>query len=177
MLKPKGIEDFVAAARIINRAGPKARFVLVGEPDLDNPSSVMQSELETWQREGVIEWWGWRDDMQDVFSQSNLICLPSYYGEGLSRTLLEAAACGRACVASDIPGCRGIVRNNENGLLVPVRDIPALVAALTLLLEQPDLRRQMGLLGRQIVEQNFSEKNIIDQTLKLYPRDENVRHH
>jgi len=169
LLVTKGVEDFVSAARQINRDGSKARFVLVGDVDPENPSSITMPVLDTWQKEGIIEWWGWHDDMDQIYARSNVVCLPSFYGEGLSRTLLEAAASGRACMATDIPGCRGIVRNNENGFLVQARDVQAIVKALTTLIEQPGMRYQMGIRGRQIVEQNYSEQLIVEQTLRLYP--------
>lgn len=169
LLKTKGVEEFVSSAQQILKTGLRARFVLVGDTDFSNPASVASSDLETWQQEGIIEWWGWRDDMRNVFAQSNLICLPSYR-EGLSRTLLEAAACGRALIATDVPGCREIVHHNINGLLVQSGNVPDLTKALVSLLDQPGLRKQMGLYGRQIVEENYSVQIIVDQTLYLYPK-------
>ena len=173
LLKSKGVEEFVGSARLIKKTNLSARFVLVGDTDFDNPASVSPSDLEAWQKEGSIEWWGWRDDMKNIFAQSNIICLPSYR-EGLSFVLLEAAASGRALVATDVPGCRDIVHHNENGLLAPAKNIPELAGALTTLLKQPDLRKKMALCGREIVEENYSVQIIVDKTLNLYPKNKDI---
>ena len=118
LLREKGVREFVEAARMLIRRGVKARFALVGIPDPANPASVSQKELQSWIDDGVVEYWGWRDDMPNVLAQCQIVCLPSYH-EGLPRSILEAAASGCAIVATDIPGCREIVRHNETGLLVP----------------------------------------------------------
>jgi len=173
LLKSKGVEEFVGSAQQIKKTGLLARFVLVGDTDFNNPASVLPSDLEVWQKEGSVEWWGWRDDMPNVFAQSNIICLPSYR-EGLSFVLLEAAASGRALVATDVPGCRDIVHHNENGLLVTAQNIPELTSALTTLIKQPDLRKKMALRGREIVEENYSVQIIVNKTLNLYPNNEDI---
>ena len=105
--------------------------------------------------------------MAAVLAQSNLVCLPSYL-EGLPKALIEAAACGRAIVTTDVPGCRDVVRHNENGLLVPPRDSDALADALASLIENPSLRARMGAHGREIVIREFSEEIIFAQTLAIY---------
>jgi len=129
MLWDKGVGEFVAAARELRSCGVDARFALVGDADMENPASIPRRQLKEWTDEGVVEWWGQRDDMPNVFCQSALVCLPSYR-EGLPKALLEAASCGRAIVTSDVPGCREIVCHGDNGLLVPGRDAAALAAFL-----------------------------------------------
>ena len=172
MLWEKGVGEFVAASRILKAEGVSARFVLVGDSDPENPASVRASELRAWEKEGVIEWWGWEENMDEVYAQAAIICLPSYR-EGLPKTLIEAAACGRPIVASDVPGCREIVRNGENGLLFPVRDAGALAAALIDLLQDPMRRREMGICSRAIAEEEFSMELVISRTLALYQSTRN----
>lgn len=167
LLWDKGVGEFVEAARILCKKGVSARFVLVGDTDPENPAAVPTSQLEDWNRSGIVEWWGRRDDMPHIFSESHIVCLPSYR-EGLPKVLLEAAACGRAIVTTDVPGCREIVRQGENGLLVPVRDSSALAEALHRLIEDPVLRRHMGENARKIALAEFSVEKVVADTLALY---------
>src|SRR5262249_42452818 len=140
LLWEKGVGEFIAAAKTLRTRGMRARFVLVGEPDRGHPSAVPVAILEHWRNAGDVEWPGWQDDMPTSIAQSHIVCLPSYYGEGVPRILLEAAASGRPIVATDTPGCREIVRHGHNGLLVPVRDIAALAGAIEGLIENAPLR-------------------------------------
>jgi glycosyltransferase involved in cell wall biosynthesis len=167
MLWDKGIAEFVDAARLLRRANVVARFVLVGDTDRENPAAVPTSQLEAWRKEGVVEWWGRRDDMPDVLVKATLVCLPSYR-EGLPKVLLEAAACGRALVATDVPGCREIVADKANGLLVPARDFEALAAAIGELLADPVRRKKMGERGRSRVLEEFSEEKVVANTMAVY---------
>lgn len=167
LLWDKGVGEFVAAARTLRGQGVKARFALVGDTDPGNPSAIPRATLEQWAHEGVVEWWGWRDDMQEVLRQAHIVCLPSYR-EGLPRALLEAGATGRPVVTTDAPGCREIVRDGDNGLLVPVRNAPALADALKRLIDDPALRAKMGARGRARVEREFSVERIVGETLAIY---------
>jgi glycosyltransferase involved in cell wall biosynthesis len=167
MLWDKGVGEFVSAARQLRQRGVQARFVLVGEPDTENPASVPMEQLLAWQKEGVVEWWGRREDMPRVLANSHIVCLPSYR-EGLPKSLLEAASCGRAIVTTDVPGCREIVRDGDNGLLVEARNVPALADALARLLDNPALRQKMGERGRARVLDEFSQERIVAQVLMLY---------
>ena len=175
MLWDKGLKEFIEAATLLKAEGIPARFALVGDSDDDNPVSVHKSQLQEWEKEGVIEWWGWKEKMEDVYTQASIVCLPSFYREGVPKTLIEAAACGRPIVASDIPGCREVVRQGENGLLVPVRDVPELAGALRRLLQNPALRSQMGTCGRRIAEEEFSIKLVNSKTLTVYELCRNDR--
>jgi glycosyltransferase involved in cell wall biosynthesis len=167
MLWDKGVGEFVAAARIVRSQNENARFILAGNCDPANPAAVPLEQLEAWQREGVVEWCGWQDDMLKVYAGSHVVCLPSYR-EGIPRSLIEASACGRPIVATDVPGCRQVVRQGENGLLVPVRNAPALADALCRLLEDAPLRKKMGERGREIVEAEYSMERIVSETLEIY---------
>lgn len=167
MLWDKGVGEFVEAAKNLLQRGVIAKFVLVGENDSENPSSIPIRQLQSWKQEGVIEWWGHRDDMPSVFAESHIVCLPSYR-EGLPKVLLEAAASGCPIVATDVPGCREIVREGKNGLLVPLYDVDALAAALKMLIDSPELCKQMGQEGRKIVENEFSIDKVNKETLSVY---------
>jgi len=167
MLLDKGVAEFVDAARQLRERGVKARFALVGEPDEGNPASVSRAQLLAWQNEGVVEWWGRHEDMPQVMARSHIVCLPSYR-EGLPKSLLEAASCERSIVTTDVPGCREIVRDGDNGLLVKARDATALADALAELLADPELRHRMGQRGRQRVLSEFAQERIVEQVLAIY---------
>ena len=167
LLWDKGVGDFVEAARILQNQHVDARFALVGAPDPGNPATVSQQKVDEWVKEGVIQWWGQQEDMKEVFARCHIVTLPSY-GEGLPTVLMEAAACSRPIVATDIPGCRNVVRHGKTGLLVPVNDSRTLAQALQSLISDDDLRRQFGMKGRQHVEEHFSQRLINDQTIQVY---------
>ena len=168
MLWDKGVGEYVKAAQRIHDAGIRARFALVGESDSQNPTEVPPAQLEAWQNSGVVEWWGRCDDMPAVFARSHIVCLPSAYGEGIPKVLIEAAACGRAVVTTDAPGCREIVRHLDNGLLVPVGNVSKLADALRQLITDPEMRKRMGGRGREIAVAEFSEERVVRQTLAVY---------
>ena len=167
LLWDKGVGEFMEAARMLKGRGVKARFVIVGEPDSENRACVDHVTLEAWRTEGVVELWGFRSDIPQVFAEATIACLPSYR-EGLPKSLLEAMAAGVPCVTTDVPGCREAVRDGDNGLLVPVKNASALADALEDLLVNPDLAKKMGERGRQRLEQEFSERHVNDSTLALY---------
>lgn len=168
LLWQKGVGEFIEAARRFQAAGIPARFVIVGYSEPSSPSAVPAEQLESWNRSGLIEWWGRCANMPEVFAQSHIVCLPSSYGEGVPKVLIEAAACGRAIVTTDTPGCREITRDGENGLLVPTGNVDALFEALKQLVDNPARRQQMGTRGRQIAEAEFSLERICGETLALY---------
>jgi glycosyltransferase involved in cell wall biosynthesis len=124
--------------------------------------------LNEWQKEGVVEWIGWQSDMPAVYASANIVCLPSYR-EGLPKTLIEAAACGRPLVAVDVPGCREVVIQNETGL-AKVRDIPSLVVCLRVLLLDREAQKRMGDNARRLVEKEFSKERIVGETLSVYSK-------
>ncbi len=167
LLWDKGVGEFVAAARRLKASGVGARFALVGDSDPENHAAVPAQRLKEWKKEGVVELWGRREDMAAVFAASQLVCLPSYR-EGMPKTLLEAAASGRACVTTDVPGCRDAVRDGLTGLLVPVRDAVSLADALHLLIADPERRARMGEAGRRWAEEKFSQERVAAETLALY---------
>ncbi|MEO7334532.1 MAG: glycosyltransferase family 4 protein, partial [Gemmatimonadales bacterium] len=170
MLADKGVREFVEAARTLRHEGSQARFALVGGTDPANPSAIGRKELDSWVGEGVVEWWDHRSDMSDVLRQASVVCLPSYR-EGLPKALLEAAAAGRPIVTTDAPGCRDVVRDGWNGLLVPVGDPIALASALRRMLADPTESEQMGRRGRERAEREFDQDAVADATLALYEEE------
>lgn len=168
MIWEKGIGEFVEAARALKAEGIGARFALVGGTHSSNPRAVPEKVLRSWAQENLVEWWGYRQDMADVLAGSSVVCLPTSYGEGVPKILLEAAACGRPVVASDIPGCREAVESGVTGLLVPPGDVGRLAEALKALIQSRALRLAMGAAGRRRAEAAFDEADIAAQTLAVY---------
>jgi glycosyltransferase involved in cell wall biosynthesis len=166
MLVEKGVREFVQAAGVLLASGQRARFVLVGDPDPGNPGSIPAMQLVEWTRQG-IEHWGHHIDMASTLPRANIVVLPAYR-EGLPKVLLEAAACARAIVTTDVPGCREIVREGVNGFLVPARDSDGLANAIAKLLGSPDLRGQLGRAGRDIAVKEFAVEIVVEKTLALY---------
>ncbi|HKT36614.1 MAG TPA: glycosyltransferase family 4 protein [Nitrospira sp.] len=167
MLWDKGIADFIEAVRRLKREKVSARFVLVGRCDEYNPAAIERAQLQSWVNEGLVEWWQHREDMPSVFAEATIVVLASYR-EGLPKTLLEAAACGKPLVATDVPGCREIVSHGINGLLVPPRNPTALATAIDSLLSDATLRAKMGQAGREAVLRSFSVEKVTDQLIALY---------
>jgi glycosyltransferase involved in cell wall biosynthesis len=169
LLWDKGVREFVEAARMLKARGLQVEFWLAGKPDNGNPMCVPEEFLKKWQEEGLINWLGHRDDMPNLLQQVDIAVLPSYH-EGVPRFLLEAAACGLPLVATDIEGCRVVVREGVNGFLVPPRNPTALADALERLLQDPSLRRRMGQASRHIAEVEFDERKVLAKWLALYER-------
>ena len=167
MLWDKGIGEFVKAAKILKDSGLKSRFMIMGDTDQHNSAMIRPEQLKMWNKEGAVEWLGYRDNIIELLSQSSIACLPSYR-EGLPKFLLEAAACGLPIVTTDVPGCREIVQDGENGLLVPARNVTALAEALKRLIENPELCHKMGMRGREIVVKEFAVEKVVAKTMALY---------
>jgi glycosyltransferase involved in cell wall biosynthesis len=167
MLWDKGVGEFVEAVRLLKARGLDLKGVLVGMVDEDNPACIPEDQLRSWEADGVIEWRGHRDDMPRVLASAHIVVLPSYR-EGLPKVLLEATACARPIVATDVPGCREIVLDGDNGLLVPPRDAGALAEAIVTLLQDRTMRLRMGTCGREIVTREFSAEQVARETLAVY---------
>jgi glycosyltransferase involved in cell wall biosynthesis len=170
LLVDKGVREFVNAARLLKLQGVSARFCLCGSVDLSNPTSLTDVELASWEKEGVIELWGQRSDMPQVLRKAYVVVLPSYYGEGLPKVLIEAAACGRAVITTDHPGCRDAIENCVTGLLVPVRNVPALAKAIQALINEPDRCQAMGNAARALAERAFDVRQVVASHLIIYQK-------
>ena len=167
MLWDKGVGELAAAARRLKAEAASLRVWLVGPPDPENPASISEGQLGQWVEEGILEWLGPQADVAAIWQRAHIAVLPSYR-EGLPKSLLEAAASGRPMVATDVPGCREIVKENETGLLVPARDPGALAAALSRLAGDAALRRRLGAAARERAVERFSQERIARETLALY---------
>jgi glycosyltransferase involved in cell wall biosynthesis len=167
MLWVKGVGEFVDAARSLRRESVNCRCILVGDNDNDTPASISNKQLSDWQSEGVVEWWGHSDNMEDTLAKADIICLPSYR-EGLPKSLLEAAASGLPIITTDVPGCREVVEHKVNGFLVPSKDYKSLARALKILIEGTKIRLKMGKMGREKILNKFSSDIIDQQKIDLY---------
>lgn len=173
MLWDKGIGELVEAARILKGQGRDIIVRLVGPTD-DNPASIPQEALDHWNDEGIVDTHGPADNIAELYAGSHIAVLPSYR-EGLPKSLLEAAACGRAMVATDVPGCREICRNGETGISVPVCDPESLAQAIATLADDAPLRNRYAAAARHAAETEFAETVIVEETLALYRNL--LRHH
>lgn len=167
MLWTKGVGEFVEAARLLRKKSVQSRFILIGDPDPGNPKSISEKQLLRWVDSGDIEWWGRRDDIADIFYSAYAVCLPSYR-EGLPKVLIEAAAAGKAIITNDVPGCRDIVQNGDNGLLVAPNDSAKLAEAIEKLLDDPELCEKMGRRGREIFMERFTMEQVVNAHLSVY---------
>lgn len=168
LLWDKGIREYVEAAARLRGAGLPIEFLLAGTPDSGNPAAVPGEMLERWTAERTITALGHVDDMAGLFSQVDAAVLPTYYGEGIPRSLIEAAASGLPAVTTDMPGCREAVEHGINGLLVPPRDADALAGAIRYLYENPQARERMGNAARARAVAQFDERIVLADTLAVY---------
>jgi glycosyltransferase involved in cell wall biosynthesis len=167
LLTDKGIRALVAAHSIVRGQGHDVNLIIAGNPDPANPASVALEEVQDWSRRPGITWLGHIDDIVSLWQKCHFAVLPSHR-EGLPGSLLEAAACGRSMIATDAPGCREIVIEDQTGLLVPLEDAPALARAIAKLATSPELRTRYGKAARQLVESELSAKIIGDSIVRLY---------
>ncbi|MEO0619294.1 MAG: glycosyltransferase family 4 protein [Pseudomonadota bacterium] len=167
LLRDKGVCEFVEAARILHARGVAIRMALVGTPDLANPTSVTLRDVEGWVEAGLVEDFGWRNTMAEVYGSAQIVCLPSYH-EGLPRALLEGGASGCALVTTDIPGCRAVVENNVTGVLVPPRNATELADALETLANSQSLRERLGGAAQARVREAFSLECVTEQMFAIY---------
>ncbi len=167
MLWDKGVGEFVEAARITRAKRANVAFVLAGDPDPGNPAAIPESVLHEWQAAGLVEWLGHVDDMPGFLAQADIVVLPSYR-EGLPKSLIEAAACGRPLITTDVPGCRDVVTDGVNGLLVPVRNASALAGAIARLAGDQALARRLGEAARAKAVAEYDERSIVMRTLAVY---------
>jgi glycosyltransferase involved in cell wall biosynthesis len=159
LLREKGIEEFVAAGRIVRRAHPEVELILLGGFD-PNPGGLSESEVRAWVAEGAVRWYGHVDDVVPAIRESSVYVLPSYYREGVPRSTQEAMAMGRPIITTDWIGCRETVEDGVNGYLVPIRDVPALAQAMERFVADPALIERMGHESRRLAEQRFDVSRI-----------------
>lgn len=169
LLWEKGIQEFVDAARLLREQGRDVEFVLAGMPDPGNPRSVDAAQVRQWSDEGLLQWLGHVDDMPALFSTMDVMVLPSYYREGVPKSLIEAAACGLAIITTDLPGCREVVtQHGVDGLRVAARDARALADRIVALDDDRELLARLGRNARARALADFDERLVIQQTLDVY---------
>jgi glycosyltransferase involved in cell wall biosynthesis len=167
MLYHKGLKEFVQAAGILIKEKINAKFVLVGDLDTSNPACANLSEIKKWELDGTIEYWGYKTKMHKILNLSTIVVLPSYR-EGFPKVLMEAAACGKPVITTNVPGCRDAVINNFTGKIVPVKNSKSLAIAIRNLLESRHQMKLMRKNARKHAEKNFSIKKITQMHLEVY---------
>lgn len=167
LLRDKGVFEFVEAARELRRRGRNTAFLLIGDPDLTNPTSVKPSEIVAWVAEGAVEWLPHTLDVASVLATLHIVVLPSYR-EGFPKTLIDAAAAGRASVTTDVPGCRDAIVDGITGLLCPAKDGYALADVIDRLVLDRDLCVRMGRAARTHAEKNFDIDEVTRRHIEIY---------
>ncbi|HEU0277486.1 MAG TPA: glycosyltransferase family 4 protein [Rhodanobacteraceae bacterium] len=168
LLWAKGLAEYVDAARALRTRGRRVRFVLAGTSDPGNPAAVPEATVRQWVNEGTLEWAGHVEDMPALFASADIVVLPSYYREGVPKSLIEAAGCALPLITTDMPGCRDVVTDGVDGLLVPPRDAGALRRAIVRLLDAPALARRLGDAARRKALAQFDERIVIRRTLETW---------
>jgi len=156
----KGIFEFIEAARILKNKYPNTCFVMIGWALANGPLSIKKETVESWEKEGIVKIHGETDDVRPFIADASVFVLPTYYREGVPRTILEAMAMGRAIITTDTPGCRDTVIEGVNGFLVPPKDSEALAVTMEKFILEPNLVKIMGKESRRIAEQKYNVHKI-----------------
>ena len=167
LLKDKGVFEYIEAAKFLKQKLPNVEFELYGDIDTHNPASLTLEDIQKIKKEGFVKVYGFISDIAKVFCDSNIIVLPSYR-EGLPKVLIEAAACGRAVVTTDVPGCRDAIEPNITGLLCKVKDTESLASTIEKLILDNKLRNSMGTAGRELAQKEFDIKKVIEKHFEIY---------
>jgi len=170
LLRDKGIFEYIEAAKILKNKGIDVEFEIYGDIDIYNPATLHDEDLEKIKKEGFVTVHKFSSDIANVFSNVNIVVLPSYR-EGLPKVLVEAAACGRAVVTTDVPGCRDAIEVNVTGLLCKVRDATSLAQQIEKLILDPELRNSMGKAGRELAEKEFDIKKVVKKHFEIYEQE------
>ena len=167
LLKDKGVFEYIEAAKILKQKLPNVEFELYGDIDIHNPASLTSDDIEKIKNDGFVKVHGFTSNIAKVFSDSNIVVLPSYR-EGLPKVLIEAAACGRAVITTDVPGCRDAIEPNVTGLLCQVRNSQSLANQIEKLILDKDLRNSMGKAGRELAKKEFDIKKVVEKHFDIY---------
>ncbi|MCP4970627.1 MAG: glycosyltransferase family 4 protein [Arcobacter sp.] len=167
LLKDKGVFEYIKAAKIVKQKLPNIEFELYGDIDIENPASLNTDDIKMIKKDAFVNIYGFSNNISKVFSDSNIVILPSYR-EGLPKVLVEAAACGRSVVTTNVPGCRDAIEPNKTGLLCKVRDFKSLAQMIEKLILDNDLRNSMGKKGRKLAEKEFDIKKIVEKHFIIY---------
>ena len=169
LLIDKGIRELIDASRILHKKDAKVIFWIVGDIDDGNHKSITREEIASWKELPNVKFFGFQDNIEDFYAKSNIACLPSYR-EGLPKSLVEAAACGRAVITTDVPGCRDAIEHTKTGLLVPINNAVALANSIEYLIDNPDVRQKMGAAGRALAEKDFAIEKIVADHMQIYKK-------
>lgn len=167
LLKDKGVFEYIEATKILKQKLSNVEFELYGDVDIHNPASLTNDDVAKIKKDGFVKIYGFSSDIAKVFSDSNIVVLPSYR-EGLPKVLIEAAACGRAVVTTDVPGCRDAIEPNITGLLCKVKDSKSLASMIEKLITDNSLRNKMGKAGRELAENEFDIKKVVERHFEIY---------
>jgi glycosyltransferase involved in cell wall biosynthesis len=168
MIGIKGLPTLKEAFSLLQESSSEIKLWLCGIPDPENPGSFTEEQLKQWCAENPNVIWQGRCDMKEIWKKAHIAIQPSYGGEGIPKSLLEAAACKKAVIATDVPGCREVVMNEKNGYLVPPYDAKALVEKIKILSSDHILLEEMSKNSREIVEKDLSSKSVYEQIMKMY---------
>ncbi len=167
LLKDKGVFEYVEASKILKIKYSNIEFKLYGDIDTYNPASLTSSDIENIKEDGFVKVYGFSSDIEKIFSDSNIVVLPSYR-EGLPKVLIEAAACGRAVVTTDVPGCRDAIEPNITGLLCEVKSSKSLAEQIEKLILNNELRNDMGKAGRELAQKEFDINKVVEKHFEIY---------
>ena len=168
LLWSKGVGDYINAIKIIKKTRKDITFCLAGITDNENPDKIPNDQILLWEKEGLIKYLGWVENMHEVLSQTKIFCLPSFYGEGMPKSLIEASASGIPSITTNTPGCNEIVTDNHNGFLVPINSPESIAKKILSLIDNKRLYEIMSENCLKTAKENFDENKIISETLKLY---------
>jgi glycosyltransferase involved in cell wall biosynthesis len=169
MLRDKGVLEFIQAAQVLESQKVEAEFWLAGDVDPGNPASLTEKEIRSWEEKvKSLRWLGFQSDMPKLLASCHIVCLPSFYREGLPKSLIEASASQRAIVTTDFTGCRDAIEDGVSGILVPIRDMEALASALKTLIQNPSERKRLAQGARKRAEAIFSIEDVIKKTFQIY---------
>ena len=169
MLWDKGINELVKATKKLKERNINFKMALIGKPDPENPASIPLSQIQKWEKMKLIEYWGYVENIEQVYRKCHIVILPSYR-EGMPKSLLEAASASRPIITTNVPGCREVVKNQINGILVKVKTVNPLATSMKKLIKNKSIREKMGKEGRKIIKAKFSEEIITKQTIFLYKK-------
>jgi glycosyltransferase involved in cell wall biosynthesis len=168
MLWSKGVGEFVKAAEELKQKYSNLEFLLIGPIDKENPSGISEEKIKEWQNKKWVKYLGERKDIKEILAFSDVVVLPSYYKEGIPRVLLEAGAMERPLITTNVPGCREVVKDNENGFLIQPKNSQQLAEKIEVLVRNKKLREEFGKKSRKIVEKEFNVERVVRETIELY---------
>jgi len=166
LLKSKGLLEFVKSAELLKFKNLK--FLIAGKFDHENPDCIEFERMNDWVSRGIVDYVGYNENIINLINYSNIVVLPSYYGEGLPKILIEASACGIPIITTNHPGCRDAIINEVTGLLVPIKDHKALSSAILRLIENPQLSKKMGESGRKLALKKYDIKKVVNKHISIY---------